>query len=482
MNNQLELIGSLEDPKFYLESFCKIKTKAKGLAPFILNEAQKDLFNTLTYANRIIILKSRQIGFSTAATGWLYHKTIMTPGSTTALVGYNSDLTSEFLDKVKTFYRTTPEEFRPTIHYNSKFEVSFPKIDSKILVLPSTETVGRGYTIHNCLISELAFFDKADEKMTAIENSVPIDGKIIIESTPNGQSNKYHQMWVQDDNGYEKKEYGWWWHYSEEDIDLIRKRMNNPRRFAQEYSLEFLASGRLVFDIDTIKKQRKNILKVGSEIDFNGKKHIVYEKDKLRIYKPPEPDHNYVCGVDVSEGVDGGDYSVAIIFDRKTGEEVAFYRGHVSPDRLSVFLDKWGRLYNNALMAVEINNHGLTTVTVLKQLMYPCLYFRQSKYDSMGSSWTEKIGWRTTKITRPLLIDDFGQALRDDNLILHSKEMIEELSTFVYNDNNDAVAQSGLHDDTIFAAGIAFQGFKVMYSGKLEQVNYNEHMPSSSPY
>src|ERR1035437_4759783 len=85
---------------------------------------------------------------STAVTGYLYHKTITTPGVTSAIVGYNNDLTAELLDKIKTFYRTSPESIRPTIHYNSKFEISFPKWDSKMIVLPSTENVGRGYTIN----------------------------------------------------------------------------------------------------------------------------------------------------------------------------------------------------------------------------------------------------------------------------------------------------------------------------------------------
>src|ERR1035437_5171362 len=58
-----ELLAKLKDPKYYLEQFCKIKTKDRGLAPFILNEAQKDLFNALRTSNRVIILKARQMGF-----------------------------------------------------------------------------------------------------------------------------------------------------------------------------------------------------------------------------------------------------------------------------------------------------------------------------------------------------------------------------------------------------------------------------------
>lgn len=469
-----ELIRKLKDPKFYLENFTRLKGKTPGLVRFILNEAQKDLFNTLRVASRIIILKARQIGFSTAVTGYFYHKTLMNPGSNTALIGYNSDLTSELLDKVKTFYTSTPTELRPTIQYNSKFEISFPKINSKILVLPSTENVGRGYTLHNVLCTELSSWEKADEKMMTLEASVPISGQIVVESTPRGQGNLYHRMWMSE-NDYVKKEYGWWWLYTEEEVEVIKRRLNDPRKFAQEYDLTFLASGRMVFDPDVLDKMRAGQLKVGDAVSLDsGTIHFVKEDKGLRIYRPPEEKHVYVVGVDVAEGVTGGDYSVAVIFDRKTGEEVAMYRGHIAPDKFADKLNEWGRQYNNALMVVEINNHGLTTVTVLKQLMYPSMYFRPSKFEVMGSPYSEKLGWKTTKMTRPLLIDDLGQALREDDLFIHSKEIIDELMVFVYDKNNDSCAQEGFKDDTVMACGIGFQGFKIMSERPLTQVSEHE--------
>lgn len=483
MNNELEqnrelLVAQMRDPKFYLESFCKIKGKDKGLIPFRFNEAQKDCANAFRSNNRIIILKARQMGFSTLMTGLFYHDTISNPATNTALIGYNSDMTAELLDKVKTFWKTTPKEIRPAIKYNSKFEISFPALDSKILVLPSTENVGRSYTLHNVLVTELSTWTKADEKMTALESSVPITGKIVVESTPRGTGNLYHRMWV-GDNDYIKKEYGWWWGYSQEEIDTIRKRMNNPMKFAQEYGLEFLASGRSVFDPIIIKRQYVNILKVGDTFEES---NTIKVEDDLKIYKDPIPGELYVFGVDVSEGVEGGDYSVAVCWNRKTGEEVAFYRGLVPADILGEKLDKWGRKFNNAFMVVEINNHGLTTLTALKKLVYPSIYFRLAKFETIGERYTDRMGWRTTRLTRPLLIDDFAQAMRDGLLTIHSKEILDEMNTFIYNDNGDMVSQGGYHDDCIFAAAIGFQGFKVLYDKPLDQINYEKELPHNFSY
>jgi hypothetical protein len=472
-------INRLRDHKYYLENFCKIKTKVGGLAPFILNEAQKDFFNALRKNNRTIILKARQLGFSTAVTGYFYVDTITNPGITTALIGYNTELVSELLDKVKTFYRTTPAALKPTIQYNSKYEISFPKLDSKIIVLPSTENVGRGYTIHNCLCTELSAWDKADEKMMSLEASVPINGKLVIESTPRGQGNLYHRLWMTD-NDYVKKMYGWWWGYSQSEMETIKRRMNNDRMFAQEFECEFLSSGRSVFDWKMVKIQRNNILSVGDyreEINFT-----VNEEDGFVFYAPPVKDGLYVIGADISEGIEGGDYSVATIWDRRSGEEVAMYRGLMAPDLFGNLLNKWGRAYNNAFMVPEINNHGLTTVTILRQLMYPSLYFRPTKFDAITGATTDRIGWKTTKMTRPLLINDFNQATRDGLLTIHSKALLDEMSVFIYNDNNDMVPQSGFHDDCIFSAAIGYQGFKILYDKKLDQLNYEAYMPKSFSY
>jgi len=418
---------------------------------------------------------------STVVTGILYHRTIMTPGTNTALIGYNSDLTSELLDKVKTFYASTPTNLRPTIQYNSKYEVSFPKIGSKIIVLPSTENVGRGYTLHNVLATELSAWEKADEKMMTLEASVPITGKIVIESTPRGQGNLYHRMWSSD-NDYCKKEYGWWWLYSEAEIEIIRRRMNDPQKFAQEYELTFLTSGRPVFDPESVNAMRKHELHVGDTvIDDKGFEHTVREHHGWVFYKEPNPESFYVCGADVAEGVTGGDYSVAIIFDRRSGEEVAFYRGLLAPDKFGESLNEICRVYNNALLAVEVNNHGLTTITILKQLLYPSMYFRPSKFEVVGAPWSEKLGWRTTRLTRNLLIDDLGQAIRDHDLIVHSKYLLDEMTVFVYDKNNNAGPMDSFHDDCIFATGIANQAFKVMSMDPQTQLS-ESHSPTFGGY
>ena len=487
MENKNEFIDKIRDPRFYLENFTKIKAR-DGLVPFKLKDCQLKLFNELKNHQRIIILKSRQLGMSTAVIGYLYHKALTTPAINIAIIGYNADLTRELLDKVKTFMRTTPEKMRPTVQYDSKTEVTFPVMDSKIIVLPSTTNVGRGYSLNYIHVTELALWDDADEKMATLEASASmVKGQIIIESTPGDIGNKYHQIWSNENNSYKKLRFGYEWGYSKEELDAIERNINDPKRFAREYLLKFTATGRPVFDLEVVDKMRKQILKVGDVRDFTvgekEEKFTVYEENGVVVYRDPKPGEVFVISGDVAEGVDGGDYSVMTILDRSNGEEVAQFRGHIPADVFGGMINMWGRKYNNALAVVECNNHGLTTLTTLKNLMYPTMYFRPAKYDAYGGTFSDRIGWRTTTTTRPLLIDDIGKIIREGDLIIHSKKTLDEMTTFVYNNNGKAEPSTrAFHDDTIFSLGIAIQGFKNVTDKPLDQIDCTAILPKNFSY
>lgn len=71
----------LRDAKKYIEAFLCIKTKESEIVPFRLNSAQKRLYECIKEQQaegkpiRIIILKSRQMGFSTLTEALIYYKT-----------------------------------------------------------------------------------------------------------------------------------------------------------------------------------------------------------------------------------------------------------------------------------------------------------------------------------------------------------------------------------------------------------------------
>jgi len=99
----------------------------------------------------------------------------------------------------------------------------------------------------------------------------------------------------------------------------------------------------------------------------------------LEVWVHPHAQHGYVMGVDTAEGLGHGDYSCAHVLDLNTGELVASWHGHIPPDALADEVLSLGLWYRDALCCVEANNHGLTTITQLRQLGYPNLFRRRMR-------------------------------------------------------------------------------------------------------
>ena len=64
-------------------------------------------------------------------------------------------------------------------------------------------------------------------------------------------------------------------------------------------------------------------------------------------------------------------------------------------------------------------------------------------------------GFLTTVKSRPLLIDTSKESLRDESLLVHCDQTLDELQTFVVTATGRLEAASGSHDDSVMALGLA---------------------------
>ena len=118
-------------------------------------------------------------------------------------------------------------------------------------------------------------------------------------------------------------------------------------------------------------------------------------------------------GADVVEGLKHGDYSSAHVM--AVGDEtrvVAEWHGHIEADLFAYELFKLGTWYNTALVLPEVNNHGLTTVTELRKLGYKRIW-RRMALNSANKKRQMEWGWKTTRVTKPLMIDELHKWLRE---------------------------------------------------------------------
>jgi len=172
------------------------------------------------------------------------------------------------------------------------------------------------------------------------------------------------------------------------------------------------------------------------------------------VWCEPEGNHAYVLGVDTAEGLGHGDYSCIQVLDVNTGDQAAIWHGHIPPDELAAEVFRVGLWYRDALCCVESNNHGLTTITMLRQLGYPRM-FRKRSLNQVTSKLSMEFGWRTTRTSKPLMIDDLGMALRNNELVLYDRHTIAELRTFTRNERGSMSGSP--YDDRVMSLALANQ-------------------------
>lgn len=274
-------------------------------------------------------------------------------------------------------------------------------------------------------------------------------------------------------------------------IEKAKEFVHDPDKWYQEYpstDLEaFISSGRPVFAGKVLMKMDRvadgvKFQMYDLEGDFKEVHPIIIDfpfdtlrkMQGLRVWELPKkgdpmvkiPANRYVIGADVAEGIEvkgdegkESDYSVATVMDRATRKTVARYRGHIDPDKFGDFLCLLGWWYNEATIAVEVNNQGLATVQRLRDRLYKKLYMRESGFDELFEEPTAKMGWRTDKASKYIMITDLAKAIRDYDIIDYDQVFIRECMTYVRDESGRTNAQEGHHDDTVMATAIALQLF-----------------------
>lgn len=258
---------------------------------------------------------------------------------------------------------------------------------------------------------------------------------------------------------------------------------SDPKKFYQEYPKDdmeaFLASGRPVFDIQQLVKMERVAEKAPAPMfgqvvpndDIRSKDKFIFRQvpvifqdqdpTPLKVWDLPEDDEKYTIGIDVSEGKirenadkRENDYAVIDVMRKRDLKTVARWRGHIDPDLLGEVAYAIGTFYNNALIGVEVNNHGLTTVQSLRNKFYRNLYMREQSEEYQFQERTSLMGWRTDRKTKPIIINNMVHAIREGDILDLDVVFIRECMTYVRDDQGYTDAQEGMFDDTVMAKAI----------------------------
>ena len=505
-------MGMSINTKLYIEKYLKIQDKNAKIIPLKINKPQMKLYYALKEQykqgkpQRAIVLKARQMGFSTLTEAMIFKKTVTDFNIKSGIITHEASATDNLFNMSKRYLDNLPEELRPQIKKSNAKELVFDNENGTGLkgiikcMTAGNATVGRSDTFQNLHISEYAFWGgKKKETLIGLLQTVPdtINTMIIIESTANGYDD-FKDMW--DDAVAGNSEFvpvfcAWWeldeyrktydgfgltdeelklkelYNLDNEQIAWRRWCIHNNCRgdvnlFKQEYPScpeeAFLSSGNCVFDkekiIERLEKIRdKKPIKRGSFLyDYDGIKisNIRWQEDTngiIKIYKDVVARRPYVIGGDTAG--DGSDNFVGEVLDNISGEQVAELSHQTDEDLYARQMYCLGMYYNQALIGVEVN-FSTYPQKELERLRYPKLYQRQVE-DSKTHKFMQKGGFKTTQITRPIIIAGLVEIMRDNTEVFNSIEYLRESLSFIKNENGRPEAEQGKHDDRVMAMAIA---------------------------
>ena len=328
--------------------------------------------------------------------------------------------------------------------------------------------------------SEYAWWEEPERHAAGLFQAVPYSGRIIIESTGNGRNNDFYYLWEHADNmGYKRIFFPWFasleyslplspgksWKpdlpkYNGQLIDLQRKfnlkdiQMNwyemkfkelreDLKMIQQEYPSEpeecFQASGGLLFPEVTLSSNLKWVNKFFQN----------YYMNLLKGH--PKEGLNYVIGADPSGGT-GNDDACLLIFCCETGEQVLeFSNNTIDPIKFATLLCTLGKLYNEAFLIPEGNNHGITVVSYLKENYNRIKIYKHK----LGTAITQpKYGWQNSQQSKFALVGMIQDSLSE--VTLYGKQTVIELKAF----EEVKGRMEGKEDNAVIATGLAFIGLK----------------------
>ena len=467
----------LEGFIYFCENYWHIRHPERGRIKFEMFEAQIETIESWLNHRYSLILKARQIGFSTLVATYAFWLTFFYSDRPVLMLSRTEREAIKLLSKAKYGYQFLPEWMKETLPRAPQVNMTQTRIEftnaSYVESLPSASDPARGESAYLIIVDEMAFLPNSEEAWSAIEPVADVGGRVIMLSTANGEGNLFHRMWVEAETGNNRFTplFFPWSANGRTEEWYISKASDTPDWImAQEYPSDpeeaFLKSGRPVFDLERLREIEASDPVARGYLKPNGE--FVEDGGALRIWRWPVPEGVYVIGADPSQGLEHGDYASVHVINAKTHEVVAHWHGHIDPDLLGTdVLCHLGNFYNKALIVVESNNHGGTTLKFLQRTGYFPIY-HDRRHTGRRPVPVDRLGFHTTQVTKPLIIDELGQALRE-SMILHDAETLAELRTYVRNDKGKM--EGSPYDDRTISLALANYGIRFAH--------FAEFMPRS---
>lgn len=497
--------------KKYIEEYIKIRDKNGKVIPLKLNEPQMKYYNVIKELHeqekpiRIIILKARQMGFSTETESIIFKNVVTNHNYNAGIVAHKEDSTANLFNMSKRMLEYLPDSIKPEQKKSNAKELVFNNdegtgLDSKMKCMTAGgKGIGRSDTFTALHLSELAFWegDKQDILLGLLQAvpNIP-ESMVIIESTANG-FDYFKELWdkaVAGENDFYPLFVGWnelkeyqmtytGFELTEDEIELqtvynltleqltwrrwcIKNNCGGDiEKFKQEYPIcpdeAFLSTGQCYFDKEkVISRIRKVVepIKIGSflyKYENNQVSDIRFNdniKGTIKIFEEPQEGVPYVLAGDTAG--EGSDNFTAQVINNITGKQVAVLKQQYSELEYAQQVYCLGLYYNTALIGIE-TNFSTYPNEKLQEWDYPNLYIRE-KADTYVNRYNKSFGFKTTPVTRPLILGQLQEIVLEEIDNINDIDTLREMLTFIKNKVGRPEAEVGFHDDLVMALAIVY--------------------------
>jgi len=301
------------DKWYFVREYCYLSDPQLGVIHFQDWPHLEQLIRIIEANDRVIILKSRQVGITWITCALALWYVLFQHSATVLMFSRRENESVEMKNRCEFMWSYLPDWLRIP-HGKSNDELfEFPIMNSAIKSFPATEDSGRMQNATLIILDEWAFQRYAEANYTALLPAVE-HGKLIGLSTANGKNNTFARIWFEAKKRLNsfipvfipytvRPDRDEAWHKIQE--------ANMPQYKAwQEYPLNeidaFLVAGTCMFDVEMLK----NMTPVSPSRRL--------EPD-TEIWVDFDPEHKYVAGIDTALGITGRDYSALEIIDVTLG-------------------------------------------------------------------------------------------------------------------------------------------------------------------
>lgn len=454
-----EYLKCSQDPEHFIKKYCYIQHPTRGRMIFNLYPFQTKVLKLWTKNPFDLILKSRQLGISTLVAGYSLWLMLFQRDKNILCIATKQDTAKNMVTKVKFMYNNLPSWLKETKKPLEESKLTLKLNNgSQIKATSAASDSGRSEAASLLIIDEAAFIEGVEEIWASAQQTLATGGGAIVLSTPNGTGNWFHKMWERAENEVDNPflPIKLPWHVHPERDQAWRDRqdseLGDPRLAAQECDCDFNTSGETVFPNEILEFYNQTYIKDPIEkrgIDQN-----------YWVWNYPDYVKSYLVVADVARG-DGKDYSAFHVIELESNTQVAEYKGQLGTTEFAHMLVQVATEWNNAILVIENNNSGWSTVEKVKELDYKNLYYSPKSGNSETFSYMGGYqdpskfvpGFNMSLTTRPLAIGKLREFINERLFIIQSKRMIAEMKVLVWK-NGRAEAQSGYNDDLIMAGSI----------------------------